>query len=427
MTRRNFIGTSALFTAASYNKVVGANNRINLGFIGVGHKYSRGTGLMEKCCLNHPLVEPIAVCDVHDEHLARAASIVRSRGKSAVPYKDFRDLLERKDIDAVVIATPDHWHALMTIEACRAGKDVYLEKPISHSISEEEFMLEAARQYNRIVQVGTQQRSNRSFQDAVKIVQSGILGKINHVETWIYWVPDLEIQPANPRGLNWDMWLGPAPYHDYEPGRFRFSWRYFWDYAGGKTTDWGAHHFDIVLWATKQKGPIKAMAGGGKWYVKDNRDTPDSLWVIYEFPDFICTFEHAPGQYQGDRRENHGIKFTGERGVLTVTRKWYETKPNKGQRLDRSFVDGRWLPLRGGQDRQDSQKHMNNFIDCVVTRRPPVSSLFDHRATQMAHLGNIAYRSGQTVFVDQNTGTISPAWLHRYLGREYRAPWKLEI
>ena len=420
MTRRQFARTAGIFTAMSYEKIVGANNRINFGFIGTG---GRGTALMEKCCLNRRDVNVAAVCDVYTPHHERAATIIRREGgRLAVQFRDFRYLLGLKEIDAVVIATPDHWHALMTIMACQAGKDIYLEKPISHSLFEEAPMIKAMKDHQRIVQVGTQQQSDKIITDAVNIVRSGTLGKINYAECWIYWAPDLNTDPKDAAGLDWDMWLGPAPYTPYDPARAFFSWRYFLDYGGGKLTDWAAHFFTEILAATNHTEPLKVTAVGGIRHKKDHRNTPDDLVVTYDFGNLTCVFKHAPW---GPRKVNHGIEFTGPNGTLIVDRKnGYKTEGKVAQPI----INGRPIPLtRKGEDRHSSQRHMDNFVQCIKTRDKPVSSLEDHRATKMAHLGNIAYLSGQTVFVDPTTGTISPAGLHKYLSREYRPPWKLHL
>lgn len=423
MTRRRFIQTTSVFSALSYSHIVGANNRVGFGLVGVGRKHGRGTYLMENCCLNNKTeIEVRAVCDVYTPSAERAVNIIRKKSRKLVAqqFVDFRHLLDLKDVEAVVIATPDHWHALMTIMACEAGKDVYLEKPISHLIFEEAPMIEAMKKHKRIVQVGTQQQSNKIFRDAVQIVRSGVLGRVNYAECWIYWSPDLNTEPKDPSGLNWNMLLGPAPYVPYDPARAFFTWRYFFDYGGGKLTDWAPHFFTEILAAVNLTKPLKVSASGRIWH-KDHRDTPDDLVVTYVFNGFTCVFKHAPwGPKYG---LNHGIEFVGENGTLRVDRQnGYQTFG----KVERPEVDGRLIPLTNNeQDRSDSKRHMKNFVECVKTRNEPVSTLEDHRATWMAHLGNIAYKSEQTVHIDPKTGSISPAWLHKYLEREYRSPWKL--
>lgn len=424
MTRRKFVQTAGVFTAASYNRIPGANNRVGVGFIGLG---GRGTALLEKCFLEHKGVEPIAVCDVYTPYLERAVNIIRKKTGHLIgnQFSDFRHLLELKEADAVSIASPDHWHALQTIMACEAGKDVYLEKPISHSFAEEAPMIHAMQIHNRIVQVGAQQQSNQWYTDAVRIVKTGVLGQVNYVECWIYWVPDLNKEPQNPQGLNWDLWIGPAPYVEYDPAIAFFSWRYFMDYGGGKLTDWAPHLFTEILAATNAiqnaTGRIKITAIGGLRHKKDHRDAPDDLVVTYDFGNLILVFKHAPW---GPRETNHGIEFAGSQATLVIDRKnGYKTA---GKPVSPLMINRRNIPLsRKGSDKHDSQKHVNNFIRCVQTKEKPVSSLENHLATKLAHLGNIAYKSGETVFVDISNWMISPAHLQKYLFREYRAPWKL--
>src|SRR5688572_9284827 len=260
MDRRTFAKASgsAMITGAAAasspgSAVAGSNNRIRCGFIGVG---GMGRGDLRDFlrCEN---VEVVAVCDVWQPNMEQAVQMTDGK---ATGYKDFRRVIDRKDVDVVVVATPDHWHGYITTQACQAGKDVYVEKPLAYNIHEGRRMVEAARKYNRVVQAGTQQRSGRHFQQAVDFVRSGKLGKISRVATWnlqnespygMNKFPDSDPPP----GLDYDLWLGPAPKRPFNPNRFIFSFRYFWDYAGGYATDWGVHHIDIVQWAMDVRGP----------------------------------------------------------------------------------------------------------------------------------------------------------------------------
>ena len=290
VNRRTFVtasvsGAAVTATGAKSRQRSGPNDRIRVGCIGVG-----GMGrLNQRDFQRMPEVDVVAVCDVWDHNRDRA---VENTGGKATPYKDFRELLDRQDVDVVVIATPDHWHAPILIAACEAGKDVYVEKPLSHTLQEGRKMVEAARRHHRVVQMGTQQRSGAHYQEAVDLIRSGKLGKVTRVHCWNY----ENETPAGignfppgyvPDGLDWDMYLGPAPRVPFQANRFIYNFRWFWDYSGGKATDWGTHHLDIVQWAMNVKGPRTAYAAGQKRVVQDDRETPDTLEIIFEYPEFI--------------------------------------------------------------------------------------------------------------------------------------------
>src|SRR5690349_9239526 len=289
--------TSNLFTGA----VKGANDKTNVAFIGVG---TMGSGNL-KYASSLPEVQVTAVCDVYQTNLEKAQAQARKAGFEPKAVKDFREILADKSVDAVCIATPDHWHAYITVEACKAGKDVYVEKPACVYVNEGMKMVQAARKYKRVVQAGTMQRSGAFFQKAREIVQSGRLGDVTFVRTWQAASTKKEGQgnPADatpPAGLNWDLWLGPAPERPFNVNRWgilppRWStFRYFWDYAGGAMTDWGVHLIDIVQWAMQVEAPSVIASMGGRYYIKDNAETPDTLQVTYEYrnPDFVCVYEN---------------------------------------------------------------------------------------------------------------------------------------
>jgi predicted dehydrogenase len=270
-------------TAASQSKVAGANDRIRIGLIGCG-----GMGNADlRDFLLVKNVELVALCDVDKSRIEKTQATTASDAgqKAGFVTQDFRKLIERNDIDAVVVATPDHWHALPTIMACQAGKDVYVEKPLALTVGEGRVMVETARRYDRVVQMGTQQRSAPHYTDAVEHVKSGKLGKVRLVRAWAYldWkgeTPHLPDGPP-PDGVDYDMWLGPAPKVPYNRNRFHFTFRWYWPYSGGLMTDWGAHMIDIANWAMGIKAPSTAMSVGGKFaYPKDAMETPDTQQVM---------------------------------------------------------------------------------------------------------------------------------------------------
>src|SRR5712692_1297951 len=316
--RRKFLRATgaALTTSLFTGPVRGANDKIAAAFIGMG---KMGRSNLSFAMRQENLV-PVAVCDVYQRNLDWA---VRDSKNQAKPFRDFREVLADKSIDVVCISTPDHWHAYMTVEACKAGKDVYVEKPICVVVDEGVKMVQAARKYKRVVQAGTMQRSAKHFQKAVDIVRSGELCQITFVRTWNYGREKQEgygnapgaVPPAT---LDWDMWLGPAPKHAYNDNRFgvdpkdRYfsTFRWFWDYAGGWMTDWGVHWLDIVQMAFHEDVPSEITALGGKLWVKDNTETPDTLQVTYTYPSgFVATYERRSANGQSMFEKGGGILF----------------------------------------------------------------------------------------------------------------------
>lgn len=429
MERREFIKRSiatGLTMAGTSSAILGANDRIRVGVIGLGRQ---GRGVM-KGFLKNSNVEVVALCDVYAPHLA--AAMKDSKLDAVETYKDFRKLLDRKDIDAVIVASPDHWHALHSVMACQAGKDVYVEKPISVTVTEGRKMVQAARKYNRIVQVGTQQRSGDHYQKAAQLIRSGQIGKVTFVRTWNYGnsapvgignPPD----SAAPDGLDWDMWLGPAPARPFNANRFGVfpdrwsSFRWFWDYAGGMMTDWGVHHLDIVQMVMGVDAPLAISSTGGKYALTDNRETPDTLMVTYEYPGFVCTFENRECNAQGIGGAGYGISFHGTDATLFINRELFEIIPEKGKTIAEP------LKVKGTNSQGDD--HIRNFLDCVKTRQTPTSDIeIGHRSTSTCLLGNVSLRSGRRIVWNAKTEQIEgDQTAARYLSREYRKPWKLSV
>jgi predicted dehydrogenase len=418
------IGTGVALSAGHFaSSVLGANERVIVGVIGCG---GQGRSNMRDF-LRQPEVEIAAVCDVYDTNLNEAREM--TDGKATI-YKDFRKLLEHKDLDAVIIATPDHWHALPMIYACDAGKDVYIEKPVSHTIVEGRKMVEAARRGKRVVQVGTQQRSGPHFQQAVELVRSGKLGKVSFARTWnssnqfpqgIGDPPDTDPLP----GLDWDMWLGPAPYVKYNRNRCLSNFRWFWDYAGGMLTDWGTHLIDIVHWAMGVDAPTSVYAAGGKHYIQDNRETPDSLEVTYEYPGFLLNYSNRILNNHGIDGRSYGIEFQGTAGTLFVDRGGFEFTPEARRVGDEMAPPGE-KAFRGEGSPQHFP-HVRNFIDCVKSRQTPVSDIeIGHRSTSASLLGNIALKVKQKIEWDgKKEQIVGNAEASKLLSRDYRKPWKL--
>lgn len=423
-------GAANAQTAQSNNNVIGANDRLRVGLIGCG---GQGRGDLRQM-LRIKNVECVALCDVDDEQTGRAQKMVEGEPEQhpALLTRDFRRVLDMKDLDAVIIGTPDHWHALPTILACQAGKDVYVEKPLSISIAEGRAMVNAARRHNRIVQMGTQQRSATHYKDAVDYVRSGKLGKIRVVRTWAYqnWMGNIAPVPdsAPPASVDYEMWLGPAVKRPFNKNRFHFNFRWYWDYSGGLMTDWGAHMIDIANWGMNVKAPLSAAAVGGKFgFPDDAEETPDTQQVIWSYPDYSMIWEHATAIGRGPEARDHGVAFHGNNGVLVVDRRGWEVYPESER------VDGRAKYKDPGLPRQQSANedyhflHVKNFVDCVRSRQLPRSDVeIGHNSMIACHLGNIAYRLGRQIRWDvENENFIGDDDARGYLLRPYRAPWKL--
>ncbi len=430
--RRDFfkaVGAAALTTNIFTGKIKGANDRIAAAFIGMG-KMGRSN---LHYAMRQENLAPVAVCDVYQRNLDWA---VRDSKDQAKPYRDFREVLASPHIDVVCISTPDHWHAYMTVEACKAGKDVYVEKPVCCVVDEGVKMVQAARKYKRVVQAGTMQRSAKHFQKAVDIVRSGALGDITFVRTWNYGNGDAEGwgNPADsepPAGLDWDMWLGPAPKRAFNENRFGVdpqdkyfsNFRWFWDYAGGMMTDWGVHWLDIVQMAFKEEVPTEITALGGKLYVKDNTETPDTLQVTYTYPSgFIATYERRSANGQSMFGKWGGILFCGNKGTMFLDREGYKIVPEMRKNE----------PLMGEDEEKSTDSgnlnHWANFLECVRTRQTPISDIEKcQRSTTTCLLGNVALRSKMKLDWDEQKWTTAQAEPRKFLTREYRKPWKLVV
>ena len=446
-SRRTFVKTLAAGTAfsafsvpaASYARILGANERVAVGIV--------GTGRMARGHLDNLLGMPdrarvMALCDVYEPNLRWAAHRMQWGETQAAgaltdvkTYVDFRRLLERPDLDAIIVATPDHWHALPTVLACEAGKDVYVEKPTAVTVGESRKMVEAARRTGRTVQVGTQQRSGAQFQRAVEIVRSGALGPISFVRTWNYSNEYPEgvgrpLDSAPPEGLDWDLWLGPAPEVPFNINRFGVvlgedggyqrwaSFRWFWDYAGGKMTDWGVHLLDIVLWAMDVRYPQTVSASGGKFYIRDNRETPDTLLATFQYPNFVCTYENRICNGRPLDGEGYGISFHGTRGTLFVNRGYLEVTPEEGSGLE---------PMRMEAPGGDHAAHVRNFLNAITSGEPLRCDMeTGHYSSAVAMLGNVAYRTGRTITWDGEAEKAKgDADVDRLTAVRYRDPWTL--
>jgi predicted dehydrogenase len=409
-------------------RILGANDRIVVALIGAGRQGVSDLGNAVK----QPDVAVAAVCDVYRPNLEKG--LVAAPG--AQGYADFRRVLDRKDVDAVIVGTPDHWHALPTVLACEAGKDVYVEKPISVTVAEGRKMVDAARRYRRVVQAGTQQRSGKHFQQAAELVKSGRLGTVTQVRTWNFGndAPDGIGTPPDaspPPDLDWEMWLGPAPMRPFNANRFGVapdrwsSFRWFWDYAGGMMTDWGVHLLDIVQLAMGVDAPRFVSASGGKFALRDNRETPDTLVATFEYPGFVCTYENRVANAAPIDGKGYGILFHGTDATMFVDRQGFEIIPETRKSGETTVRRSEALKVENSNEHH--LDHMRNFLDCVKSRGAPASEIeIGHRSSTTALLGNIAYRTGRRLTWDAaNERIVGDPAAAAMLVREYRRPWRL--
>lgn len=433
--RRIFIRNSAILTAgiSAFPTIiqagnVPANDKLIVGLIGC-----KGMGFSDlKAFLGQPGVECAAICDVDQNVLnERAAETEKITGKKPKLFGDFRQLLEMKDIDAVIIGTPDHWHCLPMVYACEAGKDVYVEKPLANSIDECNIMVKASKRYNKVVQVGQWQRSDPHWLSAVKYVQGGNLGRVRSVRAWSYvgWkgsIPKVPDEPV-PAGVNYDMWLGPAPKKPFNVNRFHFTFRWFWDYAGGLMTDWGVHLLDYALFGMNQYVPKSVMATGGKYaFPDDAMETPDTMMTMYDFGDFGLLWDHTIGIYGANYGRGHGVAFIGEYGTLVVDRSGWEVIPEKTSvSAKKDFA----VPEPGKSTGKGLDLHVKNFIDCIKSREKPNCDIeIGAHIARIAHLGNISYRLSRKVFWNhENQQFINDTDANQMVKPTYRAPWKLPV
>lgn len=428
LTRRGFLQQSgALATLPVLGGLLApaasraaASEKVRVGLIGCG---GMGKGDLSTFFLN-PEVECPVVCDPDDHQCASAATLVEERrGKRPDTVKDFRRVVERADVDAVIVATPDHWHALPTVMACQAGKDVYVEKPLALTIAEGRAMIEAAKRHGRVCQMGAQRLSSPTYREATDFVRSGQLGKVGLVRAWAYldWIRPIGNPPdaAPPAHLDYDLWLGPAPKRPYNPNRCHFNFRWFWDYAGGLMTDWGVHLIQVLLWGMGSEPPKAVMSSGGKYVLEDNSETPDTQMTVYDFPAYTLVWEHKVGIGLGLYNRPWGMAFVGTEGTLVINDTGWEIlrEPSKDALEPKKFP--------GGPDPRPA--HVRNFLDCMKSRQAPVENLdVGHHVSTVAHLGNIALRTGRRIVWDPaGESVLGDAEANRLVTVPYRAPWKL--
>jgi predicted dehydrogenase len=422
-TRREFlVASSATAVSALGGPAVAgrapASESITLGFIGVG---GMGSGLLN-IFKKMPDVRVAAVCDVDESHLARAKSSADGKPEA---YGDFRRVLDRKDIDAIVVATPDHWHAIPTILGLQAGKDVYCEKPLSFRIGEGRAMADAAANHKRVTQMGNLIHAGDNYRRAVEIVRSGVLGPIFRANVWMAGGArpvGNSSDSAPPSGLDYDFWLGPAPKRPYNASRSHFNWRYCWDYGGGVLTDFVCHIVDLVHWAMEVDAPSTISATGGRFATGDVGETPDTLEVTYHYPKdkhgFTMVWTQTDRSPYAHENKHPGIMFQGTEGTLVADYGSCKIIPNaKGGKID---PPPKSIPSSVG--------HHREWLDAIKSRGPTSCHFeYGHRLSSVGHLGNIALWTGETLKWDAEAERVTNhpeanahIWRH-----EYRGPWSI--
>jgi predicted dehydrogenase len=410
--RRTFLGAAgAIALSGTIAGSSPASERLRLGVVGVR---GRGTDLATEFAKRADC-EVVALCDVDESVFKKPTEAVeKTGGKAPRLEKDFRKLLDDKNIDAIVNATPDHWHALVAVMACQAGKDVYSEKPASHNVVEGRRMIEAARKYKRVVQIGIQRRSMPHVAEATKFVREGGIGKVGMARAWI-----LQKRPAIgpgmpaevPAGVDYALWQGPAPDRPFMSNRFHYNWHWFWNWGTGELGNNGIHGLDVARWGLGVDAPLTVASGGGR-FVFDDREVPDTQIVTYEFPKACIVWEHRLYDKHPMEGLGFGIAFYGDKGVLTVDEKGWKVQ------------DG---VEAGGKATGGLGNHLANFVECVKSRETPNADVeVGHLSTRLCHLGNIAHRVGRRLHFDGATESFpGDAEANALLSREYSSRFEM--
>jgi predicted dehydrogenase len=418
LSRRRFIQTTAAAAAViprtvadAHARIQGANERVRIAVIGTGTRGVMVAGFFQR----HKDCAIVAACDVDKTRLDQYVTKQAAAGTKVEAFEDYRRILERKDIDAVLVATPDHWHGPMTVEACAAGKDVYVEKPVSNAIEPAWKMVEAARAHKRVVQVGLQQRQGPHFKEACKLVQDGVLGKISHVVMQFGGAYTLPPEPAEapPATLNWEMFQGPAPRRPYKPSRAR-RWRTFYDYGGGLITDWGVHLVDVAHWYLNLDDKAPKVASASAQYVNienpERDQVPDAFMVTWQYDNVVMSFTNAVWA-NGDFGQQ-GNYFYGPKGCLHIHRSGYRVIPNPPRRFPGAPeppppIDGRLFKQDENYENDpNTVAQCRDFLDCIKSRKRPISDIeIGFHSTLPCLLGLLAVRDGRSYKWDGKTAT----------------------
>ena len=439
ISRRTFSAAGAM-TALSYSQILGANDRVRVGYIGLGNRGDQ----VHDAFLEHGDNQTVAICDLRDDYMDFAAQKSRATPKR---YKEYRKLLDDKDIDSVVIATPDHWHALMFVDACRAGKDVYVEKPLALTIAEGRRMVQVADETKRVVQVGIHRRSAKFLQEAAALVRSGAIGQVTVAKAYHIvneWPNGIGSPPDGPPPTEreWEQWLGPAPKAPYNKNREFYRFRWFYNYSGGQVTNFGVHYMDMMRWCLGQDAPRSVTAIGGKYAVKDNREIPDTLEVLWQFDGpTLVTFSQFNANSAPGNALNSEMELRGTKGTMYLFGNKWEIVPEKvtdmevsartplDRKTEKAYGPSKKATIEAKQmsGSADTAFHARNFLDCVKSRaKCNCDVLTGHLSTAATHVGNIAYKTKSHLEWDAASERFTNnAAANKLLSYQYRAPYKL--
>lgn len=438
LNRRNFIkktsaasagiGALTILPSAVWSSNVAPSDKVNVALIGCRNM---GFGILSKH-LGYDDVNCVAMCDVDQNVLEEKAAIVKKDfGQSTTLYGDYRKMLEQQDIDAVIIGTPDHWHCLNLVHSVQAGKDVYVEKPMANTIEECNIMVKAANYYDKVVQVGQQQRSNPFFKKSMEMIKLGQIGNLRKVNIWANFNYGLGANPANdsvePQGVDYNMWLGPAQKRPFNKARFHGSWRHFWDYGGGLMSDWGVHLLDMGLWAQdKSVAPKKVMTfAANSSGISKMRETFDTMNIIYPMDDCVINYDLTAGVQKGPYDNPYGVSFIGDLGTIKVDRHHFRLIPEWDDSKKADKVEA--IDINEGAG-ESHGLHVRNFIDCVKSRDIPACPPEVGRATALhVHAANISARIGEPYLIwdDVNNRFSNSEKANSLIAPKYRAPWEL--
>ncbi|MDQ2900795.1 MAG: Gfo/Idh/MocA family oxidoreductase [Acidobacteriota bacterium] len=444
ITRRDLGRATGIVTALSYSRILGANEQVRMGYVGVGNRGDQ----VHDAFLESGGNQTVAVCDLRDDYMDFAVHKSRAAPKK---YRDYRKLLEDKDVDAVVIATPDHWHALMFADACRTGKDVYVEKPLSRTVAEGRKMVEIAAETKRVVQVGIQRRSSPFLKEAAELVRSGGIGPVTVARSFHVinmWPNGIGNPPdsAPPNEKLWDEWLGPAPRVPYNVNRTFYDFRWFYDYSGGQITNFGVHYMDMLRWCLGKDAPRAVTAMGGKYAVADDREIPDTLEALWQFdngnaPATMVTFSQYSCNGASWNAQNSEMELRGAKGTMYLHGSRWEVLPEKitdkispartplDRVTEKSYNPSRHLAMepKSAKGSSDTALHTRNFLDCVKSRAKCNCDVeTGHRSTAATLIANIALKTKSYLEWDGRAErfTNNDA-ANKLLQYKYRSPYKL--
>ncbi len=423
-------GTSAAFSAKSYSNIIGANDRINMAVMGTN---GRGAGMAQNFARQNNVVMRY-ICDVEDKAITKGIAAIEKAGGNPIVEKDIRKLLEKKDLDGILICAPDHWHAPATIMACKAGKHVYVEKPCSHNPNEGELMIQAARKYNKVVQVGAQRRSWPVLMQGIKELHEGVIGKVYFAKGWYTnnrGSIGIGKEVPVPSNLDFELWQGPAPRRAYKDNLIHYNWHWFWHWGTGEALNNGTHEIDVIRWGLNVDYPTNVSSEGGRFRFNDDWETPDTQSIDIKFGnDCLVTWEGRSCNSRNTEGRDRGVIFYGENGSLETGGNSYKVYDLKNKLVkeitSNDVIDGR---DPSSPNASLDGVHIDNFLNAIRNNSRPSGDIEElHKSTLLVQLGNIAWRCGTRLEIDPNNGHIlNNPEAQKLWSRSYEPGWELKI